>query len=397
VSAEYFKRRSLKWQLFQAVEQFHLQTFKMRLLSNVLTVAALTLITSVIAADPPLPNSGDNGDMGGIFGIGASIITSGMPPGMATGLTTPGSESPRGAAIGPTTTGSGPYEAHYVEDPTLPNHTIFAPKTPPQGLKMPAFIFGNGGCTNVGTMFESLLLEIASHGYLAIANGPPRNRGPKQPAGTMPVFNPKDMGSLLGSMGSIGMSKVKQMLDAVDWVVNGSANKYGDIDTEKIVASGQSCGGLEAYSTSYHNPKVKLTMIFNVGVFDESRRHFMSELQAPVGWFMGGPHDAGYLLVRCFEAIEYITNIEDRLKKTTNFCQKGFRLCLPAWTLDMEEHTALLTLESLARLLWPSWSGSSEAMLQQRKCLWTLHLTAALSNKIGMSLIRTFKENAITR
>jgi dienelactone hydrolase len=98
-------------------------------------------------------------------------------------------------------------------------------------------------------------------------------------------------------MGGMGQSKVSQMAESIDWVMKGGAAKYGDIDTEKIAAAGQSCGGLEAYSTSYHEPRVKLTMIFNVGVFDESRRYLMSELKAPIAWFMGGPNDGGYLLV----------------------------------------------------------------------------------------------------
>jgi hypothetical protein len=39
--------------------------------------------------------------------------------------------------------GSGPYKAHYVEDPSLPKHTIYAPKEPPKE-PMPAIVFGEG-------------------------------------------------------------------------------------------------------------------------------------------------------------------------------------------------------------------------------------------------------------
>jgi hypothetical protein len=35
------------------------------------------------------------------------------------------------------------------------------------------------------------------------------------------------------------------MTDGVDWVMKGSAAKYGDIDTSKIATAGQSCGGLQ--------------------------------------------------------------------------------------------------------------------------------------------------------
>ena len=41
--------------------------------------------------------------------------------------------------------GSGPYKANYTMDPTLPEKTIYAPKTPPPaGEKIPVIIWGNG-------------------------------------------------------------------------------------------------------------------------------------------------------------------------------------------------------------------------------------------------------------
>jgi hypothetical protein len=39
--------------------------------------------------------------------------------------------------------GSGPYKAHYVADPGLPDHTIYAPKTPPKE-PMPLIVWGEG-------------------------------------------------------------------------------------------------------------------------------------------------------------------------------------------------------------------------------------------------------------
>ena len=68
--------------------------------------------------------------------------------------------------------GSGPYPAKLLTEPTLPKHTIYAPKNPPpKNVKMPVLIWGNGGCTSSGTPYGAFLNNIASHGYLAIANG----------------------------------------------------------------------------------------------------------------------------------------------------------------------------------------------------------------------------------
>jgi hypothetical protein len=219
-----------------------------------LAALALTLLPPSLGADNPLPAKGDNGDMGGIFGIGKSIVSAGvsdMPPGLMNGLFTPGLETPKGTAVGATTVGSGPYPARYVADPTLPNHTVYAPKSPPPAnIKMPVIIFGNGGCVNIGTLMSSLLTEIASHGYLVIANGPPQKGvSMSMTAGALPQLAGKGLQGLLsglGSMMSMAQSKVSQMTESIDWVYKGNAKKYGEIDIGKIAASGQSCGALEA-------------------------------------------------------------------------------------------------------------------------------------------------------
>jgi len=134
--------------------------------------------------------------------------------------------------------GSGPYKANYTEDATLPDHTIYVPKTPPPAnIKLPVIVWGNGACMAVGTMFYNLLNEIASHGFMIIANGKP-------------------MGG-----GDSGMTTYKDLLKSIDWVTtNPAAKKYGNIDTSRIVAAGQSCGGLEAVSTLMKESRIILTM-----------------------------------------------------------------------------------------------------------------------------------------
>jgi dienelactone hydrolase len=220
-----------------------------------------------------------------------TIIASGADASIMKGLSTPGKESPPRGERGPLTGGSGPYPAEYHFDETLPNHTVYAPKTPPP-ITMPVIVFGNGGCTNIGSMITGFLEEISSHGYLVRANSNPKASVDSMiPEG---VDLQSNIGALLQSMaGMLGQgSKVKQQKEAIEWVRQNRAQNYVDIDTEKIAAAGQSCGGLEAYSTSYHDPRIKLTALFNVGVFVESSRYLMSELKAPLGWFVGGPNDA---------------------------------------------------------------------------------------------------------
>lgn len=135
----------------------------------------------------PLPAKGDNGETGGIFGMGGISLSSMANTGGS--LLASGSESPKGM-VTDNSGGSGRYNAHYVTDATLPQHTIYAPKEPPPAdAKMPVIVWGNGGCMNNGASFSNFLTEIASHGYLVLANGAPSggaSSAPKAPKGGLP-------------------------------------------------------------------------------------------------------------------------------------------------------------------------------------------------------------------
>jgi dienelactone hydrolase len=127
-----------------------------------------------------------------------------------------------------------------------------------------------------------LLREIASHGFIAIANGSPSS----------------GVANLMGMANQTKMSAIKA---SIDWVMAGAAGgKFGEVDTSKIAAAGQSCGGLEAYSASYHDDRVKATILLNSGVIDEPKVYLLSELKAPVALFNGGPLDVAYANVSFF-------------------------------------------------------------------------------------------------
>jgi hypothetical protein len=210
------------------------------------TLVAGLLFSLALAQEKVFPAKGDDGQAGGIFGLGKG----GLPKlneinSKGAGLMAKGSEAPPPGRAS-TNGGSGPYKAGYVTDPSLPSHTIYAPKTPPK-VKMPVIVWGNGGCIPSGIMFEDLLTEVASHGYLILANG-------DAPKGSKGAFS--NLASLLGGK----QTKVSQLTDSIDWVTKGNGKKYGDIDTSKLAVAGQSCGGLEASaSTIKFTPEKLLT------------------------------------------------------------------------------------------------------------------------------------------
>jgi acetyl esterase/lipase len=115
--------------------------------------------------------------------------------------------------------GSGRYKARVIEDSSLPGHTIFAPASPPAGMKLPVVLWGNGGCLAMGQVHGGVLTDIASHGYVVVANGG------KNPA-------------------AVSFSKNTDMFDAALWAAKQGA-KYG-ADATRVASAGQSCGGMQA-------------------------------------------------------------------------------------------------------------------------------------------------------
>jgi hypothetical protein len=214
------------------------------------------------------PAKGDGNFAGGIFSVSLTELPK------YTGAEGTGSESPKGN--GSRTSGSGPYPAVMTTDPTLPGHTIFAPKTPPTGnLSIPFIAWGNGACTLNAGDYQNLLVEIASYGYVIAADGTPTG-------------------------GSSQQSKVQDMRDSLDWAFAGKAKKYGNIDLTKVTTAGHSCGGLEAMSTAYHDDRVKRIIMFDIAIFQDDRRYLLQEIKVPVVYLIGGPKDMGYTTVSPF-------------------------------------------------------------------------------------------------
>jgi hypothetical protein len=193
--------------------------------------------------------------------------------------------------------GTGPFTANYTTDSTLPEHTIYTPKTPPPASeKMPVIVWGNGACAPVGTMFYNFLNEIASYGIFIIANGAPK-------------------GSTMGGMGS------KALIESIDWVKsNPAVKKYGNVDINMIVAAGQSCGGLEAvkltssisigtdtnylkYEASLNDRRINMTVLFNSGYLMGSNAQMMSKFKGPVAYFLGGRGDMAQANVKTYHSL----------------------------------------------------------------------------------------------
>jgi len=149
--------------------------------------------------------------------------------------------------------GTGAYKAVLTGEESLKTHTIFRPRdlSPFGGPRLlPIVAWGNGACANSATEFRNLLSEIASHGYLIVAIGPPA--------------------ASIDLVAAQGSTTTSQLFDGIDWAVKENSRAesvyFGKIDTQKIAVMGMSCGGLQALEASA-DPRITTTIIWNSGAF----------------------------------------------------------------------------------------------------------------------------------
>jgi hypothetical protein len=124
-----------------------------------LSLRALLVLTQT----PPTPeevNGAANGT-GGVFGgrmgpprapkDGPAIPKGieGAPQGADGGALINGGKAGGGwkGAVADNSGGSGPFNAYWTNDTSLPNHTIYAPRKVDATKKLPLLVWGNGECT----------------------------------------------------------------------------------------------------------------------------------------------------------------------------------------------------------------------------------------------------------
>jgi dienelactone hydrolase len=174
---------------------------------------------------------------------------------------------------------SGPYAAVMEEDPSLPDHTIYRPAELSRVAgRLPVVSFGNGGCINIGSLYQTFLGEVASHGYLVIATGPIAEM-PDAPApgAAMPE-----------------QSKTRSLVQAIDWAIGEnmrSGSPYRDrVDTERVAVAGHSCGGLQAIAVGA-DPRVDTVLVFNSGIIRGGIPTPDGGTREPAGYLPAGESD----------------------------------------------------------------------------------------------------------
>ncbi|MEO8099950.1 MAG: alpha/beta hydrolase [Acidobacteriota bacterium] len=209
--------------------------------------------------------------------------------------------------------GTGLYPAILEQDPSLATHTVYRPQdlSKVKG-KLPIIAWGNGACANDGLAHRNFLMEIASHGFLAIAIGPPQPRpAPGQakgaPKGDGKQGAPKGDGKQAAAPAGPA-TKSSQLIDAINWALaenNRKGSPYnGKLDASKIAVMGMSCGGIQSYAVAT-DPRVKLVGIFNSGILpapsgpgtpamEPVAKDQLDKLHSPIFYVTGDKTDIAY-------------------------------------------------------------------------------------------------------
>lgn len=213
---------------------------------------------------------------------------------------------------------SGPHRVVVEHDPGLATHTIYRPSELSMD-KHPVLVWGEGGCANNGLMFPEYLSEIASHGFVVIADGPPGARGAgaggpngaaagggggapqgAPPAGARPAAAGQPAGG--GAPGGPGPAAARAMVNgtdliaAIDWLESESSNRasrfHDKVDVTRVAAMGMSCGGLMSYGAS-PDPRVATVGIWNSGLLEADAAVY-DGIHGSVIIVTGGESDIAY-------------------------------------------------------------------------------------------------------
>ncbi|HQS70884.1 MAG: hypothetical protein B7X96_02520 [Novosphingobium sp. 17-62-8] len=195
----------------------------------------------------------------------------------------------------PAGTGGWPAVAEARAD--APGYTVYRPAQWPEA-RLPLVLWGNGGCRNNGLSASHFLREIASHGYLVIANGAPQEERPVQPV-LPPANGPRPAGAP-PPRATADETQVRQLLGAIDWVAGSDLGPR--VDTSRIAVMGHSCGGLQALAAGA-DPRIDAVVAFNSGVYVRAGsglsgvgigKDDLKKLHTPVAYILGGPDDIAY-------------------------------------------------------------------------------------------------------
>ncbi|HTR01173.1 MAG TPA: hypothetical protein VMH83_14330 [Candidatus Acidoferrum sp.] len=203
----------------------------------------------------------------------------------------------------PDPVGTGRFPAMKEAVASLPEHVVYRPKDLAAlgSMKLGVVVWGNGGCSDDAASSRFHLLELASHGYLVIANGRISSGPGAAPRAQQPAPAP---GQLPASR-----TKAAQLTEAIDWALQENQRSgspyFGRIDVNQVAVSGYSCGGVQALAVA-GDPRIKTLVLQNTGIFNDGppagamssemnlSKDALKKIHTPTIYILGGDTDIAY-------------------------------------------------------------------------------------------------------
>ena len=209
-----------------------------------------------------------SGDGGGAPGAAPGTAAAGQGAGMTSTSTT--APPPRADRNRPT-----------ITEPAadLPGYNVRRPADPAAiGAPLPVVVWANGGCVRHDATWSTLLDRWAAAGFVVVSiTAPPEGVVPESP-----------------------VTSAADQAAAIDWAEQQDAQPdgplAGHLDLDRVVAAGNSCGGITSLGLAATDPRVAAVFVLSgssVGpvASEEQAAAVMGKVTVPVGFVVGGPED----------------------------------------------------------------------------------------------------------
>lgn len=184
----------------------------------------------------------------------------------------------------------------------LPGYNVYRPadlatrRTP-----APVVVWANGGCVKRDLTWATLFERWAGAGYVVLTINDPNwapPAGAAAAAGAAPPATPDAQARMRAGAGMQAKETAEAQRKAIDWAAtaNRAGPWRGKLDLTRVVAAGNSCGGISSLNLAASEPRVKSVFVLSgssigPGAKAETVQPVMSKVRAPTMWVVGGPED----------------------------------------------------------------------------------------------------------
>lgn len=192
---------------------------------------------------------------------------------------------------------------------TLPGHNIYRPANlAKRRSPVPVIVWANGGCAPGDPTWTILFERWASEGYFVITIHRAEEyekmaarfaeMAKKQTPGTPPPAMPAPPPGALNKPGGQAFLTAEDQRKSIDWAT--TANKTGPyarkLDLKRVIAAGNSCGGISSLTLASTEPRVKSVFVLSGSSVGPNAKEAdvaptMGKVKAPAIWVIGGPED----------------------------------------------------------------------------------------------------------